>query len=107
MHGQPVTDDDFDDEVLGSDIPVLVDFWAPGCRPCVVMASIVDGLARELEGRVKVYTANTHEAQEAAQRHGVYRVPTVLVLRAGKVEAHLSGLRTREELLDALAPGLG
>lgn len=104
MHGQPVTDEDFDEEVFGSDIPALVDFWAPGCRPCQVMAGIIDELALELEGRVKVYTANTHEAQEAAQRLGIFRVPSVVVVRGGKVEAQLSGLRTREELLDALEP---
>lgn len=104
MHGQPVTDEDFDDEVFGADLPVLVDFWAPGCRPCRVMAGIIDELALELEGRVKVYTANTHEAQEAAQRLGIFRVPAVVVVRGGKVEAQLSGLRTREELLNALEP---
>lgn len=106
MQGLAVTDDDFDDEVLRSDLPVLVDFWAPGCRPCVVMAAVADSIAAELEGRVRVVTANVHEAQEAALRHGVVRVPSFLVVSGGKVEAQLSGLRSREELLDALAPVL-
>jgi len=104
MYEQPVTDADFDDEVLGSEIPVLVDFWSPGCRPCVVMGQVAEQLAAELEGRVKVVTANVMEAQEAAQRYGVFRVPSMLIVSRGRVASQLSGIRTREELLDALAP---
>lgn len=70
------------------------------------MATIADAIANELEGRIKVVTANVHETQQAAMRHGVMRVPGFLVVRDGKVEAQLSGVHSREELLDALAPVL-
>lgn len=68
------------------------------------MASIVDAIANELEGRVKVVTANVHDTRNAALKFGVMRVPNFLVIRAGKVDSQLSGVRSREELLDALAP---
>jgi thioredoxin 1 len=70
------------------------------------MAAVADAIAQELPGRIKVVTANVFEAQDAAQRHGVMRVPCFLVIKAGKVAAQLSGVRSREELLDALAPVL-
>lgn len=107
MNTLAVTDDDFADEVLGSDIPVLVDFWSPGCRPCRVMAPLVEQLALELEGRCKVVTANAMDAQQAAVTYGVVKVPSFLVIHAGRVAAQLSGIRTKEELLDAVAPVLG
>ena len=67
------------------------------------MSAVADDLARELEGRAKVVKANVEETQEAITRHGIMRVPSFLVFRGGKVTAQLSGVRTRDELLDALA----
>ena len=104
MYSQPVTDESFADEVLASDIPVLVDFWSPGCRPCVAMSAVVAEVAREVEGRAKVVLANVMEAGDSALQHGVGRVPCFLVFRGGKLITQLSGIRSREELIDALGP---
>jgi thioredoxin 1 len=106
MHAQPVTDEDFAGEVLESELPVLVDFWSPGCRPCSAMAPIVDEIALELRGRLHVVTANVMDAQENVVRFGVAHAPTFVVIHRGKVVSQLSGLRTKEELLDAVAPAL-
>lgn len=102
-----VTDEDFAAEVLASDIPVLVDFWSPGCRPCRVMAPVAEELALELVGRVKVVTANVMDSRDAAARYGVMKVPSFVVIHTGRVTAQLTGIRSKEELLDAVAPVLG
>ena len=88
MSGTPaVTDDSFNDEVLKSEKPVLVDFWAPWCGPCRMVAPIVDEIAKDFEGRLKVYKLNTDENPTVASQYGIRSIPTLMVFKDGqKVE---------------------
>jgi len=102
-HVTRVDDATFDEEVLKSQVPVLVDFIARWCGPCRVMAPIVERLAAEGGGRLKVVTVDTDESPGIAQRYGVRAVPTVLVFRNGEKTAGHLGTATKEKLLGLLA----
>jgi thioredoxin 1 len=80
-----VNDDAFEKTVLKSDIPVIVDFWAPWCGPCKMVAPILDKLAKEYDGKMLVAKVNTDENQEYAGRYGVQGIPTMLFIAGGKV----------------------
>jgi len=98
-----VDDATFDQEVLEAEVPVLVDFVARWCGPCRAMAPIVERLAAENAGRLKVVMVDTDESPGIAQRYGVRAVPTMLVFRGGqKTAAHL-GTATKEKILSLLA----
>src|SRR5262245_66395050 len=83
------TDANFDAEVLGSDQPVLVDFWAQWCPPCRALSPTIDALADQLAGRVKVGKVNTDENQGIAAKYGITSIPTVMVVRDGKLDKPL------------------
>lgn len=85
------TASDFDQEVLRSDIPVFVDFWATWCGPCRMVAPFVDQLADEYAGRAKVGKVNVDEEPDLAQRYGVMSIPTLMVVKKGQVVAKQSG----------------
>jgi thioredoxin 1 len=98
----PVNDENFDEEVLRADIPVLVDFTGRWCPPCRALEPIVERVAAETRGRVKVVSVDADDSPGLARRYGVRGVPTLLVFRHGeKTRAHL-GLTTRERLLELL-----
>ncbi|HIE18004.1 MAG TPA: thioredoxin [Dehalococcoidia bacterium] len=80
-----ITDEDFEDEVLKSNIPVVVDFWAPWCGPCLVIAPITEKLSNEYEGKVKFCKLNVDENPQAARRYQVMSIPLLLFFSAGKV----------------------
>ena len=80
-----VTDASFDQEVMRSSVPVVVDFWAPWCGPCRMVAPVLDKLAREWSGRVKIVKVNVDENPQAAGRYGVRSIPTMLVVKDGRV----------------------
>ena len=92
---QPVhlTDDNFHEEVMRSDVPVMIDFWSPSCGPCAKLAPIVVDLATEFEGRIKVAEANVAEAPRVAGRWGVRGTPTVLYVHKGQVIERVVGFR--------------
>ena len=96
-----ITKENFEKEVLGSDRPVLVDFWASWCGPCRMVLPIVEELAEE-HPEYKVGKINVDEETELASRFGVMSIPTLLVFREGKLAAQAVGARSKEELLAML-----
>ena len=96
-----ITTENFEKEVLGSDRPVLVDFWASWCGPCRMVIPIVEELAREYP-EYKVGKVNVDEEAELASRFGIMSIPTLLVFRDGKLAQQAVGARSKEELLAML-----
>lgn len=96
------TDANFASEVLRSDLPVLVDFWAQWCGPCRTMNPIVEAIATEYAGRLKVVKIDVDESPESAAQFGVTSIPTFVVIHAGEVRARLTGAQPKQALVDAL-----
>ncbi|HXF51581.1 MAG TPA: thioredoxin [Dehalococcoidia bacterium] len=102
---QEVTDQTFDRDVLQASEPVLVDFWAPWCGPCRMVAPIVEELADEYAGRVKFVKLNTDENPTTAARYGIRSIPTLLVFKNGQPVGQIIGFRPKSDLkkrLDAV-----
>jgi thioredoxin 1 len=103
-----VTNDNFEEEVLKSEIPVLVDFWAPWCQPCLMMAPTLDDLSEELEGKIKICKLNTEipENQELAVKYQIQSIPNMKLFKEGEVAKNFIGLRPKEafksELMEEL-----
>ena len=93
-----VTDATFEAEVLKAAEPVLLDFWAPWCGPCKMIAPILDQLAQEWAGKVKVVKMNVDENQVVPAQFGIRSIPTLVVLKDGKVLAHRSGALAKPQL---------
>ncbi|KUG24666.1 thioredoxin [hydrocarbon metagenome] len=92
------TDDNFEGEVLKSDKPVLIDFWAPWCGPCKAIGPIVEELAEQLKDSVKIMKLNVDENQKIAIKYGVRSIPTLILFKDGKVLDTLIGLVPKERL---------
>jgi len=95
-----VTRDNFEEEVLDSKIPVLVDFWATWCGPCMMLAPTVEEIAHEMEGKIKVGKINVDEEPELAAMFSIMSIPTVMVFKQGEAVATAVGVQTKEKLLD-------
>jgi thioredoxin 1 len=93
-----LTDDNFDSEVIKSDVPTLVDFWAVWCGPCRQIAPTVDALANEYKGKLKVGKMDIDHHQITPQRYGVRSIPTLLVFKGGKVVGQVIGAVPRSKL---------
>ncbi|HTS74742.1 MAG TPA: thioredoxin [Bryobacteraceae bacterium] len=101
------TDGAFDQEVLKSEVPVLVDFWAPWCGPCKAMSPTVDALALEYAGKVKIGKMNTDENPETPMRYRVQGIPTLLLFKGGKVVDQRVGAMPKPEVKKMLDPHVG
>ena len=93
-----ITRENFENEVMKSDIPVLIDFWAPWCGPCRMMGPIIEQLAEEYEGKAKVGKVNVDEEGELSQAFGVMSIPTIVLVKDGKVVKQAVGARPKTEV---------
>ena len=103
---QEVTDASFQNDVLESDMPVLVDFWAPWCGPCRMVAPVVDELSDEYDGKVAFYKLNTDENPGIATTYGIRSIPTLLVFKEGDVVGQIVGFRPKKDLAKRLDEAL-
>jgi thioredoxin 2 len=101
-HPLPVTDADFQQQVLNSATPVLLDLWAPWCGPCRMIAPVIDQLAAELAGRVRVAKLNTDENPRVAAQLNVRSIPTLVIFRSGQEVDRLLGVQPKQEILRRL-----
>ncbi|HYL94015.1 MAG TPA: thioredoxin [Alphaproteobacteria bacterium] len=102
-----VTDGNFDQTVLKSDQPVMVDFWATWCSPCKALAPIVDAVATAYKGKAKVGKMDVDSNVSTPQRYGVRSIPTLLIFKGGQVKEQIVGYVTREAIEKALSKHLG
>ena len=93
-----ITRENFENEVMKSDIPVLIDFWAPWCGPCRMMGPIIEQLADEYEGKAKVGKVNVDEESELSQAFGVMSIPTIVLVKDGKIVKQAVGARPKAEV---------
>lgn len=98
-----VTDGNFEQEVLKSPLPVLVDFWAPWCGPCRAMGPIIDELATEFDGKVKICKMNVDENSASPSRFGIRAIPTLILFKNGEVVDQSTGAVSKSSIKDMIA----
>lgn len=97
----------FDQEVLQSDKPVLVDFWAEWCGPCKALAPVLDEIAQEVDGKASVVKVNVDQAQDLAQKYGIRGIPTLIFFKDGEVKGTLVGNQPKAEIVKSLTDLIG
>ncbi len=93
-----LTKENFEDDVLKSDLPVLVDFWATWCGPCMMLSPIIEEIAEEYDGKLKVGKINVDDESELATAFGITSIPTLMVFKNGKITATSLGYKSKEEI---------
>jgi thioredoxin 1 len=101
-HTLTFTDDNFEEDVLQSEQPVLVDFWAEWCGPCKALSPTIDELAEEYAGKIRIGKLDTDANRDASVRFQVSAIPTLILFRRGEVVERLLGLQSKTKLMDAL-----
>ena len=102
-----VSDQNFETDVIKSDKPVLVDFWAPWCGPCRAIAPVVEELAGEYQDKVGFVKLNTDDNQRTAMKYGIMAIPTLLVFRGGNEVARITGVQSKQNLKKTLDSVVG
>lgn len=97
-----VSDAEFDAEVLKSDLPVLVDFWAPWCGPCRAIAPVIEELAQEFDGKVKIMKMNVDENPSTPSKYGIRAIPTLILYKSGEVVEQVTGAVSKASLKQML-----
>ena len=97
-----LTESNFEEEVLKSTVPVLVDFWAPWCGPCRILGPVVSEIAEEGDGSFKVGKVNVDDEQELAAQYGIMSIPSIFVFKDGQVVKKSVGLTTKNDILEML-----
>ena len=98
-HITNVNDGDFEQQVLQSELPVLVDFWAEWCGPCKMVTPIIEEVAPEYAGKIKVVKLNVDDNRKSAEQHGIRGIPTLIIFKNGNVEATHVGALSRSQLV--------
>lgn len=96
------TDDNFESEVINSELPVLVDFWAEWCQPCRMLAPTIEELANEYHGKVKVGKLDTDSNREVSIKFGISAIPTIILFHGGEVKKKFVGLTPKDQFVAAL-----
>jgi thioredoxin 1 len=93
-----VTDETFEDEVIKSDLPVIVDYWAPWCGPCKMIAPILEEIAKDYEGQIKICKLNIDENEATPPKYNIRGIPTLMIFKGGNVEATKVGALSKSQL---------
>lgn len=97
-----LTDASFDEIVNSSDVPVLVDFWAPWCGPCKMLAPVLDDIAGEYGDKLKVCKVDTDEHRDAAVEYAISAIPTIILFKGGQIEKKWVGMTTKQDITGAI-----
>lgn len=97
-----ITKDNYNDEVLNSNIPVIIDFYAHWCGPCKMMSGVIDEIAKENEGKIKVCKVDVDKEVELASQFGIMSIPTIVIVKDGKISSTFVGVQSKDTILKTI-----